>query len=82
MWHDESDLSSIKEALPLKLSDILLSSPHVDIIEEKALDLLNIPSVITLSLSLSSNLLATNKEKTYFVAGKTYLENLSSVGSS
>ena len=80
MWHDESDLSSIKEALPLKLSEILLSSPHVDIIEEKALDLLNIPSVIT--LSLSSNLLATNKEKTYFVAGKTYLENLSSVGSS
>ena len=77
MWHDESNLSSIKEALPLKLSEILSNIPHADIIEEKALDLLNIPSAIT----LSSNLLATNKEKTYFAAGKTYLENLSSVGS-
>ena len=54
MWHDESDLSSIKEALPLKLSEILLNIPHADIIEEKALDLLNIPSVITLSLFKSS----------------------------
>ena len=54
MWHDESDLSSIKEALSLKLSETLLNIPHADIIEEKALDLLIIPSVITLSLFKSS----------------------------
>ena len=54
MWHDESGLSSIKEALSLKLSETLLNIPHADIIEEKALDLLIIPSVITLSLFKSS----------------------------
>ena len=71
MWYDESDLSSVKKALSLKLPEFLPNIPHADIIEEKALDLLNIPNAIT----LSPTLLATNKEKIYFAAGKTYREN-------
>ena len=71
MWYDESDLSSVKKALSLKLPEFLPNIPHTDIIEEKALDLLNIPNAIT----LSPTLLATNKEKIYFFAGKTYREN-------
>ena len=53
MWYDESDLSSVKKALSLKLPEFLPNIPHADIIEEKALDLLNIPNAITLSLSNS-----------------------------
>ena len=38
MWYDESDLSSVKKALSLKLPEFLPNIPHADIIEEKALD--------------------------------------------
>ena len=71
MWYDESDLSSVKKVLSLKLPEFLPNIPHADIIEEKALDLLNIPNAIT----LPPTLLATYKEKIYFVAGNTYREN-------
>ena len=74
MWYDESDLSSVKRALSLKLPEFLPNTPHADIIEEKALDLLNIPNAIT----LFPTLLATNKEKIYFAAGKTYLRTTKS----
>ena len=53
MWYYKSDLSSVKKALSLKLPELLPNIPHADIIEEKALDLLNIPNAITLSLQLS-----------------------------
>ena len=71
MWHDESDLSSIKEVLSLKLPEFLPNIPHADIVEEKVLNLLNIPSAIT----LFPNLLANNKEKMHFAAGKNSREN-------
>ena len=58
MSYDESDLSSVKKALSLKLLEFLPNIPHADIIEKKALDLLNVPSAIT----LSPTLLAINKK--------------------
>ena len=56
MWYHERDLSSVKKALSFRLPEFLPNIPHADIIEEKALDLLNIPNAITLSLSLSLSL--------------------------
>ena len=49
MWHHKSDLSSIKEALSIKLPEFLPNVPHDGIIEGKALDLPNIPNTVTLS---------------------------------
>ena len=66
MWYDESDLFLVKKALSLKLPEFLQNIPHADIIKEKALDLLNIPSAVT----LSPTLLATNEEKIYFFCWK------------
>ena len=71
MWYEESDLSSVKNALLLKLLEFSPNLPHADIMEEKALDLPN----ITIEIIFSPTLLATNKEKIYFVARKTYPES-------
>ena len=50
----------------MKLSEHLISILHADIIERKALDLLNNPVAISRSPSTAVN----NTEKVYLVAGK------------
>ena len=71
MWYDESDLFLVKKALSLKLPEFLQNIPHADIIEEKALDLLNIPSAVTLSLQLS---LLPMKKKSIFLLERLILK--------
>ena len=65
----EHSIEPIKTSLSVKLSEHL-NILYADTIEQKALDLLNSPS----ALSLSQSLLARNKEKVYLVAGKTNKE--------
>ena len=62
----EHSIEPSKTSLSVKLSEHL-NILHADIIEQKALDLLNNPSAI----SLSPPLLARNNEKVYLIAGKT-----------
>ena len=65
----EHSIEPSKTSLSVKLSEHL-NILHADNIEQKALDLLNDPSAI----SLSPSLLARNKEKVYLVAAKTNKE--------
>ena len=63
---DEVSYSPALNFLSMKLSEHLISILHADIIERKALDLLNNPVAISRSPSTAVN----NTEKVYLVAGK------------
>ena len=64
---DEVSYSPALNFLSMKLSEHLPSILHADIIERKALDLLNNSIAISRSPSIAVN----NTEKVYLVAGKS-----------
>ena len=64
---DEISYSPALDFLSVKLSEHLPTILHADIIERKALDLLNNPVAILRSPSVAVN----NTEKIYFVSGKS-----------